>query len=107
MPKAKNQSKISVSNKFLRSRLNVRRTRGENPLLFRKVFKLSSDYTFVMAEKYIEWIGTGSGLNPVLGNTSFMVRGTDRTLLVDCGSTVPLELMKSGQIGDVTDIHKF
>jgi glyoxylase-like metal-dependent hydrolase (beta-lactamase superfamily II) len=57
-----------------------------------------------MAEKYIEWIGTGSGLNPVLGNTSFMVRGTDRTLLVDCGSTVPLELMKSGQIGDVTDI---
>ena len=58
-----------------------------------------------MAEKYLEWIGTGSGLNPELGNTSFMVRGTDRTLLIDCGSTVPLELMKSRQkIKDVTDV---
>lgn len=57
-----------------------------------------------MAKKYIEWIGTGSGLNAELGNTSFLVKGTDRTLLVDCGSTVPLELMKLNKIKDVTDI---
>ncbi len=57
-----------------------------------------------MGNKHIEWIGTGSGLNPELGNTSFMVKGADKTLLVDCGSTVPLELMKSGKIGGVTDV---
>lgn len=57
-----------------------------------------------MNQNYIEWIGTGSGLNPVLGNTSFLVKGEDRTLLVDCGFTVTLELIKSGQLKDVTDI---
>jgi ribonuclease BN (tRNA processing enzyme) len=57
-----------------------------------------------METPYLEWIGTGSGLNPVLGNTSCMIRGAQRTLLVDCGGTVPIELIKSGQIGDVTDI---
>lgn len=55
-------------------------------------------------ENYIEWIGTGSGLNPTLGNTSFIVRGEDRTLLVDCGFTVPLELIKSGKLKDITDV---
>lgn len=53
---------------------------------------------------YIEWIGTGSGLNPELGNTSFLVRGKDRTLLVDCGFTVPLELIKFGRLREVTDV---
>jgi len=58
-----------------------------------------------MADRVLEWIGTGSGLNPVLGNTSFMVTGNSkRGLLVDCGSTVPLELIKSGRIGDITDV---
>jgi phosphoribosyl 1,2-cyclic phosphodiesterase len=57
-----------------------------------------------MNENYIEWIGTGSGLNPVLGNTAFLVKGGDRTLLVDCGCTVPLELIKSQQLKDVTDV---
>ena len=57
-----------------------------------------------MNGKYIEWIGTGSALNPELGNTSFLVVGTDRNLLVDCGFTVPLELIKTGQLKDVTDI---
>ncbi len=57
-----------------------------------------------MSQNYIEWVGTGSGLNPVLGNTSFLVRGADRTLLVDCGFTVPIELIKSGQLKEVTDI---
>ncbi|MCK5342416.1 MAG: MBL fold metallo-hydrolase [Candidatus Heimdallarchaeota archaeon] len=56
-------------------------------------------------KKVLEWIGTGSGLNPTLGNTSFMVTGnSNKGLLVDCGSTVPLELIKSGKIGDITDI---
>ncbi len=56
-------------------------------------------------DKYtIEWIGTGSGLNPALGNTSFLVKGIERTMLVDCGSTVPLELIKSGKLKDVTDV---
>lgn len=57
-----------------------------------------------MSKGYIEWIGTGSGLNPSLGNTSFMVKGTDRTLLVDCGSTVPLKLIEKGQLKGVTDV---
>ncbi len=58
-----------------------------------------------MAEKYIEWIGTGSALNPVLGNTSFIINGADSgNLLVDCGSTIPLSLIKSGKIGEITDI---
>jgi len=57
-----------------------------------------------MTEKYIEWIGTGSGLNPVLGNTSFMIKGAERTLLVDCGATVPLELIRSGELAKITDV---
>jgi len=58
-----------------------------------------------VGKKILEWIGSGSGLNPVLGNTSFLI-GNDskRNFLVDCGSTVPLELIKSKEIGDVTDI---
>jgi ribonuclease BN (tRNA processing enzyme) len=53
----------------------------------------------------IEFIGTGSGLNSALGNTSFLVRnGTDRTLLVDCGFTVPGELIKRNKLKDITDI---
>jgi hypothetical protein len=53
----------------------------------------------------IQWIGTGSGLNPALGNTSFTVQGTgDRLLLVDCGATVPARLLQTGLIGKVTDI---
>lgn len=59
---------------------------------------------FKMTERYIEWIGTGAGLNPVLGNTSFMIKGRERTLLVDCGGTVPLELMKSGELAKITDV---
>jgi ribonuclease BN (tRNA processing enzyme) len=57
-----------------------------------------------MTDKYIEWIGTGSGLNPILGNASLMINGMERTLLIDCGSTVPLELMKSGELAKITDI---
>ncbi|MEK6914221.1 MAG: MBL fold metallo-hydrolase [Nanoarchaeota archaeon] len=53
----------------------------------------------------IEWIGTGSGLNPKLGNTSFMVSGTEkRNLLVDVGYTVPFKLMESDRLKDVSDI---
>jgi len=53
----------------------------------------------------IEWIGTGSGLNPTLGNTSFLVRGDDnRVLLVDCGATVAPALMNGMRIKEVTDI---
>lgn len=53
----------------------------------------------------IEWIGTGSGLNPTLGNTSFIVKGnTERTLLVDCGATVPLELTRQDRLGSITDV---
>ncbi|MDD5331359.1 MAG: MBL fold metallo-hydrolase [Candidatus Nanoarchaeia archaeon] len=57
-----------------------------------------------MGNKYLEWIGTGSGLNFTLGNTSFLIKGGERILLVDCGYTVPLELMKSGQLKDITDV---
>lgn len=58
-----------------------------------------------MDKNYIEWIGTGSGLNPILGNTSFIVKGeSNRTLLVDCGSTVPIRLIEKNQIGEITDV---
>tara|TARA_Y100000034_G_C6735085_1_gene325914 strand:+ start:402 stop:614 length:213 start_codon:yes stop_codon:yes gene_type:complete len=52
----------------------------------------------------LEWIGTGFGLNPALGNTSFMIKGRERSLLFDCGSTVPLELIRSGEMAEITDI---
>ena len=59
-----------------------------------------------MPKRYIEWLGTGSGLNPTLGNTSFMVKaeGRERTLLVDCGATVPQKLISSGNISNITDV---
>ncbi|VVB79393.1 Ribonuclease BN [uncultured archaeon] len=55
-------------------------------------------------KNYIEWIGTGAGLNPVLGNTSFLVSNGERNLLVDCGFTVTLELIKKGKLKDITDV---
>jgi glyoxylase-like metal-dependent hydrolase (beta-lactamase superfamily II) len=53
---------------------------------------------------YIEWIGTGSGLNPILGNTSFIIGNGERNLLVDCGFTVTPELIKQGKLKGITDI---
>jgi len=51
------------------------------------------------------WIGTGSAFNPALGHTSFMVyRETGRRLLVDCGATVPLRLIETGDAKHVTDV---
>jgi hypothetical protein len=55
-------------------------------------------------KKILEIIGSGSGLNPTLGNTSFLVSSEKRNLLIDCGSTVPVELIKKGKIGNITDI---
>ncbi|MDO8556091.1 MAG: MBL fold metallo-hydrolase [Nanoarchaeota archaeon] len=55
----------------------------------------------------LQWIGTGSGLNPTLGNTSFKVQNVSQqspVLLVDCGYTVPLELLKQNQLRSITDI---
>jgi ribonuclease BN (tRNA processing enzyme) len=52
----------------------------------------------------IEWIGTGSGLNLLLGNTSFIISRENRKLLVDCGFTVPTQLMKQEKLKDITDI---
>ena len=57
-----------------------------------------------MEHGYIEWVGTGSGLNVQLGNTAFLVKGHTKTLLVDCGYTVTLELIKQGKLKDVTDV---
>ncbi len=51
------------------------------------------------------WLGTGSGLNFKLGNTSFLVKGDqNRNLLVDCGYTVTSELLKRGELASITDI---
>lgn len=55
-------------------------------------------------EKYLEWIGTGAGLNPTLGNTSFLIKAEERTLLVDCGFSVPVELIKKGKLKEITDV---
>lgn len=51
------------------------------------------------------WIGSGSAFNPVLGHTSFLVSSEGpRSLLVDCGATVPLKLIELGLMPPVTDI---
>jgi mRNA degradation ribonuclease J1/J2 len=55
-------------------------------------------------ERYLEWIGTGAGLNPTLGNTSFLIKAEERTLLVDCGFSVPVELIKKGKLKEITDV---
>jgi glyoxylase-like metal-dependent hydrolase (beta-lactamase superfamily II) len=58
-----------------------------------------------MADWTMEWIGTGSGLNPALGNTCFLIRGKgDRVALIDCGYTVPGRLIELGYIDDITDL---
>jgi hypothetical protein len=55
-------------------------------------------------KNYIEWIGTGAGLNPVLGNTSFIIGSDERKLLVDCGFMVTPKLFERNLIKDITDI---
>lgn len=58
-----------------------------------------------MARVTLEWLGTGSGLNLPLGNTSLLVRGeNERLLLVDCGFTVPEKLLERGVLDKVTDV---
>ena len=53
----------------------------------------------------LHWLGTGGGLNVALGNTSFTLRANSaRTLLVDCGFTVPGRLMELNEIESVTDV---
>jgi len=53
----------------------------------------------------IVWLGTGSGFNTALGNTSFMMSGdTNRKLLVDCGFSVTPYLLQNGLINQITDI---
>lgn len=52
-----------------------------------------------------KWLGTGSGLNFDLGNTSVLVQnGVSRRLLIDCGYTVPKRLYEADLIGDISDI---
>jgi glyoxylase-like metal-dependent hydrolase (beta-lactamase superfamily II) len=58
-----------------------------------------------MAHWRMEWLGSGSGLNHVLGNTSFLLRGSgSRVALVDCGHTVPGRLVELGAMAEITDI---
>lgn len=58
-----------------------------------------------MSSTTIEWLGTGSGLNLALGNTSFLLRGPgERLVLVDCGFTVPQKLLELGVLEQVTDV---
>ncbi len=52
----------------------------------------------------IEWVGTGSGLNPQLGNTSFLVSDLEKNILVDCGFTVTPKLLEKNKLKDVTDV---
>ncbi len=53
----------------------------------------------------LQWLGTGGGLNLALGNTSFTLRADSaRTLLVDCGFTVPGRLIELNEIATVSDI---
>ncbi len=52
----------------------------------------------------IKCIGSGSGLNPEFNNTSFLISGNGRTLLIDSGGSVLLRLIKSGELEKITDI---
>lgn len=59
----------------------------------------------VLATTKLHWLGSGSGLNPELGNTSFTVSTHgSRLLLVDCGFTVPESLFELGIMDRVTDV---
>jgi hydroxyacylglutathione hydrolase len=57
---------------------------------------------------HVEWIGTGAGFNPELGNTSFLIRDSMKhlgnSILVDCGHTVTSALKMKGYLPKVTDI---
>ncbi len=58
-----------------------------------------------MAGVQFHWIGSGSGLNPILGNTSFRVLTEGGpALVVDCGFTVGLKLIEHGLIDGANDI---
>ena len=59
-----------------------------------------------MGRVIIDWVGTGSAFNPALGNTSFLVHapGSERVLLVDCGTLVPSRLLETGWIDRITDV---
>lgn len=58
-----------------------------------------------MSTTTLYWLGTGSGMNADLGNTSFLVdTGAPRTLMIDCGITVPYKLKKLGWLDRPTDI---
>jgi phosphoribosyl 1,2-cyclic phosphodiesterase len=51
------------------------------------------------------FLGTGSAFNFGLGNTSFLVKGSDGTnVLIDCGATVPAALQEEYLLEKVTDI---
>lgn len=53
----------------------------------------------------LKWLGTGSGLNFELGNTSLLIQnGVARRLLIDCGYTVPKKLYDSGVLDHISDI---
>jgi len=49
----------------------------------------------------VKFLGVGSAFYPDLGNTSILIN--DR-VLIDCGSTVPAELMRLKKIEEITDI---
>lgn len=49
----------------------------------------------------LEFLGTGNAFNPVEGNCSILI---DKKVLVDCGSTIPLELIKKDKIKSIEDI---
>lgn len=59
-----------------------------------------------MPRTIFEWLGTGSGLHPVLGDTSFTVRNEQNgaLTLVDCGTTVPLALMENEALDRVRNV---
>lgn len=58
-----------------------------------------------MPSHTLHWVGTGNAFNFDRGNTSFTVSGGGRrVLLVDCGGTVPLRLLKTDRLAPVTDV---
>lgn len=58
-----------------------------------------------MPSNILHWVGTGNAFNFERGNTSFTIAGSGkRVLLVDCGGTVPLRLLRTDRLAPVTDV---
>jgi len=70
------------------------------------IYKSGEQFERKKGYLYLECLGSGTGLNPELGNTSFIVSTpeSEARLLLDCGFTVTPKLVTQGRLKEITDI---